>query len=267
MGGLMRWIHRGIPDLDVPIDISAEQAVDDLRASGAVRWANLLFPIAPGEAHTLHAFGAAMAERVPEMTPFGGVHAADQDPLAVVQEAMELHGMAGLKFHPMVQGFNPWDPRLASVLRYIEQREAPLYIHTGYDEWYGHDLDRAGLESMLDGHPALPVVLPHLGFPDLGWAFGLAERFPQVWLDLTNVPGSFAWMGLEADDDLKQELFEGVDRFPDRVLMGTDYPAGVGNLSQILAQYETIGFTDAQLERMMVATTKSFFDRFGRPRP
>lgn len=59
MGGLMRWIHRAIPDLDVPIDITADRAVLDLRASGAVRWANPLFPIAPGEAAALHVLRSA----------------------------------------------------------------------------------------------------------------------------------------------------------------------------------------------------------------
>jgi uncharacterized protein len=267
MGGLMRWIHRALPDFQVPVDITADQAVLDLRASGAVRWANLIFPIAPGEATALHAFGSAFADRVPEITPFGGVHVEDADPVGVVEEAFDGFGMAGLKFHPMVQQFNPWDDRLADVLALVDKRGAPIYVHTGYDEWYGHHLDRDGMEAMLTRYPEMPVVLPHLGFPDLGWAFGLAERFPQVWLDLTNVPGSFEWMRSDNDDELRQILLEGVDRYRDRVLMGTDYPAGMGDLDQILTQYRSVGFSERQLEYMMVDTTKAFFDRFGRPRP
>lgn len=266
MGGLMRWIHRALPDFQVPVDITADQAVVDLRASGAVRWANLIFPISPGEATSLHAFGSALADRVPEITPFGGVHVEDPDPIGVVEEALDGFGMAGLKFHPMVQQFNPWDGRLADVLAFVERRQVPIYVHTGYDEWYGHEFDREGMETMLSRYPAMPVVLPHLGFPDLAWAFSLAERFPQVWLDLTNVPGSFDWMGSAHDDDLRQTLFDGVERFRDRVLMGTDYPAGMGSLDQILDQYRTVGFSDSQLEHIMVVSTKTFFDRFGRPR-
>ena len=267
MAGLMRWIHRAIPDFGVPIDITADRAVLDLRASGAVRWANLLFPIAGGEATALHSFGASLAERVPEITPFGGVHVADADPLGIVEEAIDGFGMAGFKFHPMVQRFNPWDDRLVPVIGYLESRGMPIFIHTGYDEWYGHRLDRAGLEGMLARHPELPVVLPHLGFPDLAWAFHLADRFPQVWLDLTNVPGSFAWMGYDSDDDLLQTLVDGVERHASRVVMGTDYPVGMGNLDEILRQYRSIGLTDAQLENIMVTTTKAFFDEYGRDRP
>ncbi|MCL1593629.1 MAG: hypothetical protein M3132_04660, partial [Actinomycetia bacterium] len=86
------------------------------------------------------------------------------------------------------------------------------------------------------------------------------------WLDLTNVPGSFDWLGHDDNDELRQTLFDGVERYKDRILMGTDYPAGMGNLDQILTQYETVGFSESQLEYMMVTSTKAFFDRFGRPR-
>jgi hypothetical protein len=264
MGGLMRWIHRAVLDFKVPADITAEQAVVDLRNAGAVRWANLLFPISPGEAPGLHAWGQQLAERIPEITPFGGVHAADTDPLGTVQEAVEEYEMAGLKFHPMVQEFNPWDPRLAPVLRYLNERELPIYIHTGYDAWYGHEYDRTGLETMLARYRRMPVVLAHMGFPDLEWGFSLADRFPQVWLDLTNVPGSFAWM--DTPDELVTTLHEGMDRHRDRLLMGTDYPAGMGSLEEILEQFHSVGIEEGLLEHVMVTSTKNYFDRYGHPR-
>jgi hypothetical protein len=267
LGGLMRWIRRAVPDYAVPEDITADEAVRDLRSAGAVRWANLLFPIAAGEAAQLHVWGAELAERVPEITPFGGVHVDDDDPLGVVQEAIELHAMAGLKFHPMVQRFDPWDVRLAPVLAYLDVRELPIYVHTGYDAWYGHHMDRAALEKMVGAHRGLPVVLPHLGFPDVGWAFALADRHPNVWLDLTNVPGSFPWLGLDEDDELLEAFRSGVSRHRDRSLMGTDYPAGMGSLEQIIEQFEQIGFEPGLLEYVMTASTAAYFDRYGRPRP
>jgi len=265
MGGLMRWIHRAVFDFKVPVDITADQAVTELRKAGAVRWANLLFPIGPGEAPGLHAWGNELAERVPEITPFGGVHVEDVDPLGVVQEAVERYGMAGLKFHPMVQGFDPWDERLSGSLAYLESRNAPIYVHTGYDEWYGHEYDRTGMQRMLETYPDLPVVLAHMGFPDLDWGFALAERFPQVWLDLTNVPGSFAWT--ESPDNLVVAFLQGLDRYRDRCLMGTDYPAGMGSLDEILQQFRSLEIDAALLEHVMVNSTAAFFGRYGRDRP
>jgi uncharacterized protein len=265
MGSLMRWIHRAVLDFKVPVDITAEQAVADLRRAGAIRWANLLFPLSPGEARNLHSWGQALARRVPEITPFGGVHVDDRDPLGVVQEAVERYEMAGLKFHPMVQSFYPWAPRLAGVLSYLNDRELPIHVHAGYDEWYGEDFDRAGLEAMLAEYPKLPVVLAHVGFPDLDWGFSLADRFPQVWLDLTNIPGSLASM--QSDPELTAPLAESLDKHRDRLLMGTDYPAGMGNLDEILDQFDSLGIDDALLEHIMIVSTADYFDRYGRPRP
>ena len=112
--GLMRWIHRAVLDFNVPVDITADQAVTDLRNAGAVRWANLLFPISPRRGTRSPRLGATNSpngfRKSPRLVVF---MSHDPDPLGVVQEAVEDFGMAGLKFHPMVQGFNPWDQRLA----------------------------------------------------------------------------------------------------------------------------------------------------------
>ena len=44
-------------------------------------------------------------------------------------------------------------------------------------------------------------------FPDIDWAFGLADRFPQLWLDLTNVPGSLVAMkDREEKNDIKSKI-------------------------------------------------------------
>lgn len=265
MGSLMRWIHRAVLDFKVPVDITADQAVSDLREAGAVRWANLLFPLSPEEAPGLHAWGQQLAERVAEITPFGGVHVEDRDPLGVVEEAVEHYEMAGLKFHPMVQSFYPWDPRLDGVLSYLNDRELPIYVHTGYDKWYAHEYDRAGMETMLTRYPRLPVVLAHVGFPDLEWGFSLADRFPQVWLDLTNIPGSFDWMN--SPPALVEMFRDALERHRDRALMGTDYPAGMGSLDEILTQFHSIDLDEGLLEHVMMTAPKRYFDRFGRPRP
>ena len=80
--GLMRWLHRGLPGVAIPIDITWERALADLRAAGAERVVNLLFPLRAGEAEELHRFGAALSAREPDVVPVGGVHKDDPDPEA-----------------------------------------------------------------------------------------------------------------------------------------------------------------------------------------
>jgi predicted TIM-barrel fold metal-dependent hydrolase len=104
-----------------------------------------------------------------------------------------------------------------------------------------------------------------MGFPDVSWGFSLAARHPQLWLDLTNVPGSLELMDNSAD--LLETFLAGLDRHRDRCLMGTDYPAGMGTLDEILAQFRSLGIDEGLLEHVMLASTKAFFDEYGRPRP
>lgn len=269
MGKLVRWIYRAFPDHGVPTDITPDEAIADLRRNGAVRWANLLFPVWENEAPSLHAWGAELAERYPEMTPFGGVRPEDDDPLGVVEEAIEHYGMAGLKFHPFVQRYVPWDPRLKAVLDYLEAAAKPIYVHTGYEAWYGHDFDHAGFEEMLAARPGLPVVLPHIGYPDFEWAFRLAADHNNVWLDVTNVAGSIVLIEPDDPEHRRQadEFREGVSRFRGRIMFGTDHPAGMGPIERIFTNLDRFDIPEADREALLIGTAATFFDRYCRTRP
>ena len=232
---LMRWLLRALPDVGIPADITAERSLADLRAAGAGRVVNLLFPLRPGEADELHAFGRALSDREPDVVPVGGVHAEDADPEQVIRRAVEEHGMRGMKLHPMVQRFSPGDPALAPAIAALEEYGLPLYVHTGFDEWYGWGYDLGELEAIAERHPGIPLVLCHCAFPRVEWAAEMGRRFPQVWLDTTNV---FATIDLLPEDqacDRLEAVGALVEVAPERVFFGTDYPAAMGTLEKLHA--------------------------------
>jgi uncharacterized protein len=234
--GLMRWLHRGLPGVAIPVDITWEQALADLRAAGAERMVNLLFPLRAGEADELHRFGAALSAREPYVVPIGGVHISDSDPEHVLRTAIEDHGMRGLKLHPMVQRFSPGHPALATAIAALAGYGLPLYVHTGFDEWYGWGYDLGELELIAERHPEIPLVLCHCAFPRMEWAADMARRHPQVWLDTTNVFGSIAIAPEPARAGLAQKVEDLFDAAPDRIFFGTDYPAAMGSLAQLHGQ-------------------------------
>ncbi len=234
---LMRWLHRALPGVGIPAGITAPVALADLRAAGAARIVNLLFPLEAGEADELHAYGAALLAREADLICVAGVHAEDQDPERVVRTAIEDHGMRGLKLHPMVQRFSPGHPALAPAIAALAEYALPLYVHTGFDEWYGWGYDLGELERIAERHPSIPLVLCHCAFPRLEWAAGMAQRHPQVWLDTTNV---FASIPLAPAGAARERLERGVDDLfeaaPDRIFFGTDYPAAMGTLAHLHSQ-------------------------------
>jgi hypothetical protein len=262
-GGLMRWLHRGLPGVEIPVDITWEQALADLRAAGAERVVNLLFPLRAGEADELHRFGAALSAREPDVIPIGGVHKDDPDPAGVLRAAIEDHGMRGLKLHPMVQRFSPGHPALATALAALAAYALPLYVHTGFDEWYGWGYDLGELEHIAEHRPEIPLVLCHCAFPRMEWAGQMARRHAQVWLDTTNVFASIELAPETARAGLMEKVEALFDIAPDRIFFGTDYPAAMGSLQDLHGQVAGSPVVAARSEQMAANASRFVSDTLG----
>ena len=207
----MRWLHRGLPGVGIPADITAEGALADLHAAGGHVMVNLLFPLRGRRGRGAAPLRRGAVAQDPGVIPVGGVHVDDAGPGGRGAAAIEEHGMRGLKLHPMVQRFSPGHPALEPAIAALAEYALPLYVHTGFDEWYGWGYDLGELERIAERHPSIPLVLCHCAFPRLEWATEMARRHPQVWLDTTNVFGSIALAPAgEARERLERELRGGV---------------------------------------------------------
>ena len=267
--GLMRWVRRGIPGHPVAEDITVSQAVADLRAAGVTRFFSVVFPLTPGEARELNRFNATLARDIPEMIPLGTVHQDDDYPGAIATEALGSLGLKGIKLHPMMMGMSPNDPRLASVYALVEEADLPLLIHTGFEEGYGRAVDKEGWERLFLSYPRLTFLLAHAFFPDLPFAFSLLPRFGNVSLDLTNVLGMFLWekdplpFGISRPAWEKEELLSAIEEHSGRILFGSDHPAGMGTLEEILTQVETLGLPQGAVERILRGNARELLIRLG----
>jgi predicted TIM-barrel fold metal-dependent hydrolase len=158
--------------------------------------------------------------------------------------------MRGLKLHPMVQRFSPGHPALEPAIAALAEYALPLYVHTGFDEWYGWGYDLAELERIADHHPSIPLVLCHCAFPRLDWATEMARRHPQVWLDTTNVFGSIALAPAAHRAPLEEKLADAFETAPDRIFFGTDYPAAMGTLDELHSQVAESAVAGVRLEQL-----------------
>jgi uncharacterized protein len=269
LGGLMRWIHRGIPGHPVPVDVTVEAIVTDLRAAGVERFLAAVFPLAPGEARELNRFNADLSRGLPEMIPLGTVHPDDPDPGAEAREAIEVLGLRGIKLHPMMMGIDVGDPRLMPVYALLQDAGLPLLIHTGFEEGYGRTVRREDWERLFRAFPRLTVLLAHMFFPDLPYAFSLLPRFENVVLDATNVFGMMLWpdgplpFGISRPRWGREELIAAIEMHPERIVFGGDHPAGMGTLGEVVRQVETFGLAEETVRRILYGNARALLARLG----
>jgi predicted TIM-barrel fold metal-dependent hydrolase len=130
-------------------------------------------------------------------------------------------GVRGVKLHPVSQGIRPIDPRLHAVYDTCSDAGLVVLSHSGP----GHRGDASARPSefgpVLQRWPSLRLVLAHLGGASWRETAGLADTYPQVAFDLSEI---IEWVGAP-DAPSAIELTELIQHIgADRVMLGSDFP-------------------------------------------
>ncbi|HEY9724726.1 MAG TPA: amidohydrolase family protein [Oscillatoriaceae cyanobacterium] len=215
------WRWFGTNAWPIRYTLYAEQTIAFLRDRGVQRMIGLHYAHTPGMARALNRFAAELA-RYPEVIPFGTVLPGEPEAEAIVTEAFEELGLRGLKLHCHVQQFAPDDRRLDPIYALCARHNRPIVIHSGREPSlpaYKADIhslcavDR--VRRVLERHPDVTIVVPHLGADEIvGYAELLAE-FPNLWLDTTMMLADYF------PQKPARELFE---VWGHRLLYGSDFP-------------------------------------------
>jgi predicted TIM-barrel fold metal-dependent hydrolase len=160
---------------------------------------------------------------VPQITPFVGVDPSALTPDENVAHLREMAGLGakGIKLHPVVQQFEPGDPRMHPVYEACRELGLTVLSHTGSAKGGETFADPKGFAAVLTDFPGLPVVLAHLGGGRWRQTAELAEAFPDLAFDLCEI---VAWAGAPeapSTDELAQ-LIRHIGA--ERVMLGTDFP-------------------------------------------
>jgi len=152
-------------------------------------------------------------------------------------------GFVGMKFHPFVQRFVPWEPPFLRLLERIARHGPRIVVfHTGFEAFYGGPLPLARFAEVLRAVPGTPIVLAHAGYPDVAGAVELMARFPNCHVDTVHVLSRItAGWDPGSQGAALAALRAGIAAFPERVLFGTDHPAGTGTLAQMYADLDAFG--------------------------
>ena len=218
---IRRWFaERTHWRLDYPTEPAEVAAF--LRARGVERFAFFSYAHKAGIAREINRWLRETARGIPDGLPLATVHPDDDDPVGVVETALEAYGFYGLKCHIQVQRFYPDDPRMLPVYARLVEADRVLVIHAGTAP---HGSQFVGLERLarvLERFPDLRVALCHMGAYETPLAFQLLERFPNLFLDTTMAmtPASTPYTGIEPGRISDETLC----RFADRILFGSDFP-------------------------------------------
>lgn len=189
---------------------------------GIDRVVGLCYSHVPEMARDLNRFMAELARVHGDLLiPLGTVLPGEPDEHVIVDDALSL-GLRGFKIHCHVQRLGPDDPRLDMIYARAAAAGVPVVIHAGREPCFAayniniHAICSAtATRRVLERHPHLIMIVPHLGMDEEEDYFALLTEFPNLYLDTTMVVGGYF------DRRVDPELLE---RHSDRILYGTDFP-------------------------------------------
>jgi predicted TIM-barrel fold metal-dependent hydrolase len=193
-----------------------------LRAADVERFAFFSYAHRPGMARELNRWIRDAGARFPDGIPLGTVHAHDEDPGAIVDEACGAWGLYGLKLHTQVQRFHPDDERMWPVYARLVELGKALVIHLGTGPHTNEFTGLARFVGVLERFPGLRVSICHMGAFETRLALQLLDRFPDLHLDTTMAMtrASLPYTGIDPAVVRDADLV----RHADRILYGSDFP-------------------------------------------
>jgi predicted TIM-barrel fold metal-dependent hydrolase len=208
------WRLRGPTE---PAEVAAA-----LRAAGAERFVFFSYAHRPGIARSLNRWLRETAAALPDGIPLGTVHAGDDDPVGIAEEACGAFGFAGLKLHIQVQRFHPDDPRMLDVYSRLVELGRVLVIHVGTGPHWNEFTGVGRFARVLERLPGLRAVICHMGAFETRACLRLLDRYPRLGLDTTMAltPASTPFTGIDPGVVRDEDLV----RYADRILFGSDFP-------------------------------------------
>lgn len=252
---IWRWFDRHA--WPIRYRLRAEEVIEFLSSRGVERFTALVYAHKPGMADSLNAFVAELGRAHACVVPLGTVMPGEPDAVRVVREAFDRHQLRGLKLHCHVQRISPDAPELDEVYALAADAHRPVLIHAGREPSspaYGVDTRALcaadKIERVLQRHPKLKLVIPHLGADEYEAYFALLEKYENLWLDTT----------MAVADYLPGALPErALEKHAGRLLYGTDFPNIPYAWDRELKRLLEKPLTDAQRQALFWGNAEQLF--------
>lgn len=174
-----------------------------------------------------------------------------REALREVLRFRDKYGFAGVKLHPVAQGFSPADPRFFPIWDAVQEEGLVVLMHAGHTG-FGAGLPGGGgtylsqarpfpdIEEFATTFPEIPLICAHPGFPWHDDLLALAMHNSNVYIDLSG--WSPKYMPPSVIQHAKSLL-------QDKMLFGTDYP--VITPERWIDDLNAYGFKDDVVDKIL----------------
>ena len=222
LAAVWAYFDAGGPLLGQPWPIryreEEQRRLQTLRGFGVRAFTSMLYPHKPGMARSLNDWAAGFAARTPDCL-HTATFFAEPSAAADVRHAVG-QGARVFKCHLQVGNYDPNDPLLDGVWGLLAEAGIPVVTHCGSGPVPGRYTGPAPIAALLARHPALRLVVAHLGMPEYSQFLDLTERHAGVMLDTTLAFTDFT----ENAAPFPRAELPRLAALGDRVLLGTDFP-------------------------------------------
>lgn len=232
-----------------------QRRLDTLRGFGVRAFTSMLYPHKPGMARALNDWAAGFAARTPDCL-HTATFFAEPSAAADVRRAVG-QGARVFKCHLQVGDYDPNDPLLDDVWGLLAEAGIPVVTHCGSGPVAGRYTGPEPVAALLARHPALRLVVAHLGMPEYSQFLGLAERHAGVMLDTTMAFTPF----VEATGPFPRAELPRLEALGDRVLLGTDFPNIPYSYPDALEAMEQAGLSSGWLRAVCHDNAARLFAR------
>lgn len=196
---------------------SDDERVAHLRSMGVAAFSALSYAHKPGVATFMNDWNRDFAARVPDSLWSGTFYPEPE--AADYVRALIGEGVQVFKAHLQVGDFAADDPLLDPVWAGLEESGVPVVLHAGSGPAPGTHTGPGGVADVLARYPRLPLIVAHLGMPEVHEFLDLAEKYENVHLDIT-----MAFVGFLDDHAIPDGVPARLAELSDRIVFGTDFP-------------------------------------------
>lgn len=220
-----------------------EKRVERLRELGVRTFPALAYAHRPDMAADLNAWTLGFARRTPGCLPSATFY-PEPGVEAYVRRALD-DGARIFKVHLQVGGFDPRVPELDDVWGLLAESGVPVVVHASSVPVPGGHVGVEPIAEVLRRHPALRVVIAHLGMPEYDPFFDLAARYERVALDTTMAFTDFSQERMPFPERLRPALLD--LGLAGKVVLGTDFPTIPYPYAHQLGALARLGLGDSWL--------------------